>query len=68
MAMLGLYLFSELEHSPASRGLTLLLDLLREGKLRPAIEHEAAWTDIADIASRYSRRELRGKVVLHVGC
>jgi NADPH2:quinone reductase len=66
VAMLGLYLFTEHEHIPAARGLALLVELMREHKLRPAIELEASWTRIAEVAARYHARGIHGKAVLHV--
>jgi len=63
----GLMLFHELRHvEPASRGLALLARLIARRALRPHIEIEAPWTDIAGIARRLIAREFLGKAVLHV--
>jgi len=63
----GLMLFHELRHvEPASRGLALLARLIAQRALRPHIEIEAPWTDIAGIARRLIAREFLGKAVLHV--
>lgn len=67
VALMGLYLGAELEQRPASDGLALLLDLVREKRLQPPIEVEASWSEIAQIAARFSRREIRSKAVLHIG-
>jgi NADPH:quinone reductase len=63
----GLLLFHELRHvEPASEGLAVLARLIAQGVLRPHIEIEAPWTDIASIARRLIAREFLGKAVLHV--
>ncbi len=63
----GLMLFHELRQvEPAMRGLALLARLIARGALRPHIEIEAPWTDIAGIARRLIAREFAGKAVLHV--
>ena len=67
VSLAGLYLDSEMEQRPAAEGLAILLDLVRDQRLQPPIEVEASWREIAPIAARFSRREIRGKAVLHVG-
>jgi NADPH:quinone reductase-like Zn-dependent oxidoreductase len=62
----GLILFHEIKRRPASQGLTQLLRLVEDGRLRPAIEVEAPWTQIADMANRLYERKIAGKAVLHV--
>jgi NADPH:quinone reductase len=62
----GLILFHEIKRRPASRGLTQLLRLVEDGQLRPAIEVEAPWTQIAEVANRLRDRKIAGKAVLHV--
>ena len=63
----GLILFHELRTvEPAGEGLTLLANEIARGRLRPHIEIEAPWTDIAAIARRLIAREFVGKAVLHV--
>ena len=66
VALLGFYLGFELELRPASEGLDLLLGLARDGRLQPPIEVEAPWSEIAAVAARFKRREIRAKAVLHV--
>lgn len=64
----GLILFHELRTvEPAGAGLALLASEVARGRLRPHIEIEAPWTDIAAIARRLIAREFSGKAVLHVG-
>jgi NADPH:quinone reductase-like Zn-dependent oxidoreductase len=63
----GLILFHELRRlEPASEGLAVLAQLVARRALRPHIEIEAPWTDIAAIAHRLIAREFVGKAVLHV--
>lgn len=63
----GLILFHELRHvEPAGAGLGVLAQEVARGRLRPHIEIEAPWTDIAAIARRLLAREFVGKAVLHV--
>jgi NADPH:quinone reductase-like Zn-dependent oxidoreductase len=64
----GLILFHELrQREPAGEGLAILAREVAMGRLRPHIEIEASWTDIAGIARRLLAREFAGKAVLHVG-
>jgi NADPH:quinone reductase-like Zn-dependent oxidoreductase len=65
-SLYGLILFHEIKRRPASQGLTHLLRLVEDGRLRPAIEVEAPWTQIADVAARLYNREIAGKAVLHI--
>jgi NADPH:quinone reductase len=63
----GLILFHELRTvEPAGAGLALFAAEIARGRLRPHIEIEAPWTDIAAIARRLIAREFVGKAVLHV--
>jgi NADPH2:quinone reductase len=63
----GLILFHELRRvEPAGEGLALLAAEVARGRLRPHIDVEAPWTDIAAIARRLLAREFPGKAVLHV--
>lgn len=60
----GFILFHELRRQPASEGLERLVRLVAEGVLRPQIEIEAPWTEIATISHRFYNREIAGKAVL----
>lgn len=62
----GLILFHEIKRHPAFQGLTQLLRLVEDGRLRPAIEVEAPWTQIAEVAGRLYDRQIAGKAVLQV--
>jgi NADPH:quinone reductase len=63
----GLILFHELRRvEPASEGLALLAHLVAQRTLRPHIEIEAPWTEIAAVARRLIAREFVGKAVLHL--
>ena len=63
----GLILFHELRQvEPAGPGLALLAQEIALGRLRPHIDIEAPWTEIAGIARRLIAREFPGKAVLHV--
>ncbi|MBI5646539.1 MAG: zinc-binding dehydrogenase [Ignavibacteriae bacterium] len=64
--IIGLMLLTHLRRVPPSEGLTRLLRLVADGRLAPRISREAAWTDIADVAAAFRRRELSGKAVLHI--
>jgi NADPH:quinone reductase len=63
----GLILFHELRQvEPPGPGLAVLTREVAQRRLRPHIEIEAPWTDIAGIARRLIAREFAGKAVLHV--
>lgn len=65
-SLYGLILFHEIKRRPAGQGLTQLLRLVEDGRLRPAIEVEAPWTQVAEVANRLYDRKIAGKAVLHV--
>ena len=63
----GLILFHELRAwNPRARASRCSRAEVARGRLRPHIEVEAPWTDIASIARRLIAREFPGKAVLHV--
>ena len=63
----GLILFHELRQvEPPGPGLAVLAREIERGRLRPHIEIESSWTEIAGIARRLLAREFAGKAVLHV--
>jgi NADPH2:quinone reductase len=62
----GLILFHELKRESASVGLQRLLHLVEAGQLRPHIDVEAPWTQVADVAQKLLERRFTGKAVLHI--
>jgi NADPH:quinone reductase-like Zn-dependent oxidoreductase len=62
----GFILFHEVKTRPASDGLGRLVRLVAEGAVRPPIELEAPWTDIAKVATNFYNRGVPGKAVLHL--
>ena len=63
----GLTLFHELMSvERAGIGLTLLAELIAEGKLRPEIAVEASWREVGGVARRLIERDFTGKAVLHI--
>jgi NADPH2:quinone reductase len=66
VSLMGFYLGSELKQRPACEGLALLVELVADKRLRPPIEIETSWSEIARIADRFTRREIRSKAVLHI--
>lgn len=65
-SLYGLILFHELKREPASVGLKRLLSLVEAGQLRPHIDLEAPWTQVAEVAQQLIDRRFPGKAVLHV--
>ena len=63
---LWLYSFHEVKTRPASDGLARLARLVADGAVRPPIELEAPWTDIAKVATDFYNRGVPGKAVLHL--
>jgi NADPH:quinone reductase len=59
-----LRVFQEILRQSPSVGLARLARLIAEGKLRPTIAVEAAWTGIAEVARRLMDRDYNGKAVL----
>jgi NADPH2:quinone reductase len=63
----GFILFHEVKRYPAGEGLGRLARLVAAGALRPRIEVEAPWTQIAEVAQGLVERRFPGKAVLRVG-
>lgn len=59
-------LFREIREQPASEGLTRLVEMVADGSVVPKIDHEAPWTNVAEVAGRLLDREISGKAVLHI--
>ncbi|MEH2391837.1 MAG: zinc-binding dehydrogenase [Nostoc sp.] len=66
VSLYGLRLFDELRFESAAVGLKRLLSLVEAGQLRPHIDLEASWTEIADVAQQLLDRRFPGKAVLHI--
>ena len=66
IAYYGFSLFQEFGRCSASDGLSRLATLVADGRLRPHIDIEAPWTDIASVAANYLDRRFPGKAVLQV--
>ncbi|MBD2775991.1 zinc-binding dehydrogenase [Iningainema tapete] len=64
-SLYGFILFHELKREPASVGLQRLVNLVANGQLRPHIDVEAPWTEVASIAQQLTDRRFAGKAVLH---
>ena len=62
----GFIIFHELKRRPAAEGLARLARLVAEGELRPRIEVEAPWTEIARVTQDLLSRRFPGKAVLHL--
>ena len=62
----GFILFHELESDPAANGLARLARMVSSGHLRPHIDVEASWTEVARVAQALMDRRYPGKAVLHL--
>jgi NADPH2:quinone reductase len=65
-SLYGFILFHEIKRWPASDGLARLVRLVAEGALRPPIELEAPWSEIATVAHNFFNRGIPGKAVLRL--
>jgi NADPH:quinone reductase-like Zn-dependent oxidoreductase len=65
-SLYGFILFHELQRESAAVGLKRLANLVESGQLRPHIDLEADWIQIADIAQKLLDRHFPGKAVLHI--
>ncbi|BAY94760.1 MULTISPECIES: zinc-binding dehydrogenase [unclassified Tolypothrix] len=65
-SLYGLILFHELQRESAALGLQRLLRLVEAGQLRPHINIEADWTQIAEVAQKLLERQYLGKAVLRI--
>ncbi len=65
-SLYGLMLHYEFQHEPPGVGLSRLVQLIAAGQLKPAIELEAPWTEIASVAAGLMERRFTGKAVLHL--
>ncbi len=62
-----LFLASEVQRRfGAAKELGHLAQMVADGRLHPRIDVEASWTEIAEVAQRFLKRQIAGKAVLHV--
>ncbi|MEI6043114.1 MAG: zinc-binding dehydrogenase [Chloroflexota bacterium] len=66
-SIIGFLLFTELGAKPASQGLARLVNLVSTDLLRPYIEVETDWSEIAKVANNLFNRQISRKAVLHIG-
>ena len=62
----GLAVFHEVMREPARIGLTRLLSLMRDGRLKVHIAVEKPWTAVDEVARDLHNRRYIGKAVLHL--
>lgn len=62
----GFFLGTEVRGREVGADLTRLARLADQDRLQVPVTHSAPWTDIADVAHRFHRRELDGKVTLTI--
>ena len=61
----SLVLFEDIAATePASHGLAILLNLVKDGLFKPIISVEAPWTQVASVARQLVDRQFAGKAVL----
>jgi NADPH:quinone reductase-like Zn-dependent oxidoreductase len=63
-SLYGFLLFHEIKRQPVSLGLTRLVRLAADGVLRPQIDVQAPWTEVAEVVQRLIDRQIAGKAVL----
>lgn len=64
--LMGFLLFHELRREPASVGLSRLLTLVADGRLKPHVAVEGDWEQVGELAGRLMERAYTGKAVLHL--
>jgi NADPH2:quinone reductase len=65
-SLYGFILFYEVARHPAGGDLALLAGMVADGRLRPRIDLELPWTEIASAARQLAERRVTGKIVLHL--
>lgn len=66
LSLYGFILFHELTKQTAAAGLTRLVKLVEQGLLKPHIDLEASWQEIAQVAQQLTDRRFLGKAVLQL--
>jgi NADPH:quinone reductase len=56
----------ELNYEPAREGLSRLVQLMAEGRIRSHISEEASFDRIGEMARAFIDRKVRGKAVVHI--
>jgi len=62
----GFFLYREVERKPASDGLSRLMVLLADGRLKTHIEIDDSWDKIGPTAAKLISRAFHGKAVLRL--
>jgi NADPH:quinone reductase-like Zn-dependent oxidoreductase len=62
----GFYLTRDIQIERASKGLSRLLKLLADGRLRTLVSIDADWSSVGETASRLMARDFAGKAVLRI--
>lgn len=63
--LVPLVLFTEMDRRGGAAGLAGLARMVAEGRLRPIVDVEESWTEVAAVAQKFLNREITGKAVLH---
>jgi NADPH:quinone reductase len=63
----GFYLTRDIQIERASKGLSRLLRLLADGRLRTLVSIKADWSAVGETAARLMARDFTGKAVLRIG-
>jgi len=63
----GFYLTRDIQIERASKGLSRLLKLLADGRLRTLVSVDAGWSAVGETAARLLARDFSGKAVLRIG-
>jgi NADPH2:quinone reductase len=62
----GFYLTRDIQIERASKGLSRLLELLADGRLRTLVSVDADWSTVGEAAARLMARDFAGKAVLRI--
>jgi NADPH:quinone reductase-like Zn-dependent oxidoreductase len=62
----GFYLTRDIQIERASKGLSRLLELLADGRLRTLVSVDADWSAVGEVAARLMARDFAGKAVLRI--
>lgn len=65
-ALQGFFIFNEIRHRPAAKGLSRLLHFVATGQLQTSISVETSWTNISEVTQQLLNRQFSGKAVLTI--